>query len=128
MANNYNVMAQYIVEKFIARVSGDDIEETFVEEAPEERVMVGMLAEDRMEQSLTGGYVENNKTRFESVPSMSVSFVVKKQPTGVLHVIPKGLLFYTVEPDYEKTVEYILKKYSEKDNISYTAISQLCEA
>ena len=125
MANNYNVMAQYIVEKFIARVSGDDIEETFVEEAPEERVMVGMLAEDRMEQSLTGGYVENNKTRFESVPSMSVSFVVKKQPTGV-HVIPKGLTFYTVEPDYEKTVEYILKKYSEKDNISYTAISQLC--
>ena len=71
MANNYNVMAQYIVEKFIARVSGDDIEETFVEEAPEERVMVGMLAEDRMEQSLTGGYVENNRTRFESVPSMS---------------------------------------------------------
>ncbi len=39
--------------------------ETFVEEAPEERVMVGMLAEDRMEQSLTGDYVENNKTRFE---------------------------------------------------------------
>ena len=36
MANNYNVMAQYIVEKFIERVSGDDIEETFVEEAPEE--------------------------------------------------------------------------------------------
>ncbi len=128
MASNYNVMAQYIVEKFIARVSGDDIEETFVEEAPEERVMVGMLAEDRMEQSLTGGYVENNRTRFESVPSMSVSFVVKKQPTGVLHVIPKGLLFYTVEPDYEKTVEYMLKKFSEKDNISYTAISQLCEA
>ena len=51
MANNYNIMAQYITEKFIERISGDDIEETFVEYAPEERVMVGMLAEDRMEQT-----------------------------------------------------------------------------
>lgn len=92
MANNYNLMAQYLVEKYINRISGDDIEETFVEEAPQDRVMVGMLAEDRMEQSLTGGYVENNKTRFESVPSMSVSFVVKKNAKGILQVIPKGLL------------------------------------
>ncbi len=127
MSNNYNIMAEYIVEKFINRISGDDLEETFVEEAPENRVMVGMLAEDRMEQSLTGGYVENNKTQFDSVPSMSVSFVVKKNPLGQLQVIPKGLLFYTVEPDYTKTVEYILKKYSEKDNTTYTRISQLCE-
>ena len=121
-------MAQYIVEKYINRVSGDDIEETFVEEAPQERVMVGMLAEDRMEQSLTGGYVENNKTRFESVPSMSVSFVVKKNARGVLHVIPKGLLFYTVEPDYEKTVEYLINIYIEKDNLPYESIADLCEA
>lgn len=128
MANNYNLMAQYIVEKYINRISGDDIEETFVEEAPQDRVMVGMLAEDRMEQSLTGGYVENNKTRFESVPSMSVSFVVKKNAKGILQVIPKGLLFYTVEPDYEKTVEYILAKYSEKDSTPYTSIPQLCDA
>ena len=96
MANNYNIMAQYIVEKFINRISGEDIEETFVEESPEDRVMVGMLAEDRMEQSLTGGYTENNSTRFESVPSMSISFIVKKNSHGVLKVIPKGLLFYTI--------------------------------
>lgn len=121
-------MAQYIVKKFIDRLSGNDIEDTFVEDSLEDRVMVGMLAEDRMEQSLTGGYVENNKTRFESVPSMSISFIVKKKQHGILQVIPKGLLFYTVEPDYEKTVEYILKKYSEKDNTPYTDISQLCEA
>ncbi len=127
MANNYNILAQYIVEKYINRISGEDIEETFVEETPEDRVMVGMLAEDRMEQSLAGGYTENNNTRFESVPSMSISFIVKKNLHGVLKIIPKGLLFYTVEPDYSKTVEYILKKYSEKDNTAYTNIKQLCE-
>jgi len=79
--------------------------------------MVGMLAENRMEQRFDGGYAENSTTRFESVPSISVSFAVKKNPLGVLRVVPKGLLFYTVEPDYDKTVAFLIQKYSEKDNV-----------
>lgn len=127
MANNYNIMADYIVTKYIERISGDDITETSVDESPADRVMVGMLAENRVDESFSGGYVENNNTRFESVPSISISFIVKKNPEGVLRVIPRGLLFYAVEPDFEKTVEYIIQKYSEKDNIPYTGIDQLCE-
>ena len=84
MANNYNILADYIVSRYIERISGDDIEETFVDESPAERVMVGMLAENRMEERFDGGYVENNSTRFESVPSMSISFVVKKNPSGII--------------------------------------------
>lgn len=127
MANNYNILADYIVSRYIERISGDDISETFVDDSPAERVMVGMLAENRMEQKFDGGYVENNSTRFESVPSISVSFVVKKNSSGILRVVPKGLLFYTVEPDYDKTVAYMLQKYSEKDNTRYESITQLCE-
>lgn len=127
MANNYNIMADYIVSKYIERISGDDITETFVDESPADRVMVGMLAENRVDESFSGGYVENNNTRFESVPSISISFIVKKNPEGILRVIPRGLLFYAVEPDFEKTVDYIIQKYSEKDNIPYTDIEQLCE-
>ena len=125
MANNYNIMADYIVSKYIERISGDDITETFVDESPADRVMVGMLAENRVDESFSGGYVENNNTRFESVPSISISFIVKKNHEGVLRVIPRGLLFYAVEPDFEKTVEYIIQKYSEKDNIPYAGIDQL---
>lgn len=127
MANNYNILADYIVSRYIERISGEDISETFVDDSPAERVMVGMLAENRMEEKFDGGYVENNSTRFESVPSISVSFVVKKNSSGVLRVVPKGLLFYTVEPDYDKTVAYLLQKYSEKDNVRYESITQLCE-
>jgi hypothetical protein len=119
-------MANYIVSKYIERISGDDIDETFVDDSPADRVMVGMLAENRVDQSFAGGYVENSNTRFESVPSISISFIVKKNFSGILHVIPKGLLFYSVEPDYNKTVEYLIQKYSEKDNVSYESIEQLC--
>lgn len=109
MANNYNILADYIVSKYIERISGEDIAETFVDDSPADRVMVGMLAENRMEQRFDGGYAENSTTRFESVPSISISFAVKKNPLGVLKVVPKGLLFYTVEPDYDKTVAFCCK-------------------
>lgn len=126
MANNYNIMADHIVSKYIKRISGEDIEETFVDYAPDKRVMVGKLAENRIDENFTGGYTENNNTRFESVPSISISFIVKKNPSGIINVIPRGLMFYTVKPDYEKTVDYILQKYSEKDNVKYTHVQELC--
>jgi hypothetical protein len=71
-------MAEYIVDKYIECISGKDLPNIFVEDNPAERVMVGMLAEDRVETSFQGEYVENSNTRFESVPSISLSFVVKK--------------------------------------------------
>ena len=128
MANDYNVMADYITSKYMEQISGDDIEEVFVDDNPADRVMVGMLAENRVDEHFEGGYVENNDTRFESVPSISISFLVKKNSKGILRVIPKGLLFYSVVPDYEKTVEYVLRRYSEKDNEQYDSILQLCDA
>ena len=127
MANNYNILANYIVSNYIKSISGDDIEDTFVDDSPSGRVMVGTLAENRTEEKFDGGYAENNNTRFESVPSISVSFVVKKNPSGIIRIFPKGLLFYTVEPDYNKTVSYLLKKHSEIDNVQYDSVEQLCE-
>lgn len=127
MASNYNIMANYIVSKYIERVSGKDLGETFVDDDPSKRVMVGMLSEDRVEAKFEGGYVENTNTRFDSIPSISISFIVKKNESGILHVIPAGLLFYMVQPSYEKTVQYMLERYSEKDSEHYTDILQLCE-
>ena len=127
MASNYNIMANYIVSKYIERVSGKDLGDTFVDDDPSKRVMVGMLSEDRVEAKFEGGYVENTNTRFDSIPSISISFIVKKNESGILHVIPAGLLFYMVQPSYEKTVQYMLERYSEKDSEHYTDILQLCE-
>lgn len=120
-------MANYIVSKYIERVSGKDLGDTFVDDDPSKRVMVGMLSEDRVEAKFEGGYVENTNTRFDSIPSISISFIVKKNESGILHVIPAGLLFYMVQPSYEKTVQYMLERYSEKDSEHYTDILQLCE-
>lgn len=128
MANNYNILAQHIVSKYSSRISGSDINEHLIGEDPAKRVMVGMLAENRVDNSLNGGYKENSGTRFESVPSISVTFVVQKGSTGSIHIIPQGLLFYSVRPDYDETVEYILRTYSEKDRCVYETVQELADS
>lgn len=127
MGNNYNILAKHIVFKYSRRISGNDIDGLLIGEDPAKRVMVGMLAENRVDNSLTGGYKENSETRFESVPSISVTFGIKKRSTGSIHIVPQGLLFYTILPDYDKTVEYVLRLYSERDREIYTAIDELCD-
>ncbi|BCJ97575.1 DEAD/DEAH box helicase family protein [Anaerocolumna chitinilytica] len=127
MANEYNIMAKHIVSQYVDRISGNDIFESFTsDEAPDRRVMVGMLAENRVSTTFDGGYVENNSTRFESVPSISISFVIEKRDNCVINVIPTGMFFYTIRPVYSACVDYILRKYSEKDRTIYTSISELC--
>ena len=127
MANNYNILAKHIVSKYSSRISGSDIEGYLVGEDPAKRVMVGMLAENRVDNSLNGDYKENSETRFESVPSISVTFVVKKGSAGAIHIIPQGLLFYSVSPDYDRTVSHVLQSYSEKDRCAYSSIDELCD-
>ena len=127
MVNNYNILAKHIVSNYSNRISGNDIQNYLIGEDPAKRVMVGMLAENRVDNTFEGTYKENLETRFESVPSLSVTFVVKKGSTGSIHVIPQGLLFYTVAPDYDNTVKFVLQSYSEKDRCVYNSIDELCD-
>ena len=120
MENNYNILADYIVSRYIDRISGNDIEETFVDDSPADRVMVGMLAENRMEERFDGGYIENNSTRFESVPSISVSFIVKKNSRMLtvieFHIITYLIFFRQVFFNFER------KRTKSSGNIQCTEI------
>ena len=116
---DYGVVAEYITQEFIKTVSGENIDDIFVDSNPAEKVMVGMLAENRIDQSFSGDYVENNATKFDSIPSLTISFVVNRGNSASLRIIPRGLLFYSIEPNYVKTKDYIIRSYSEKDNHPY---------
>lgn len=124
--NNYSILSKYIVSKYIDRISGLDLPEKLVEYDIKDRVLVGMLSANRMEASLEGRYVENKNTRFESVPSMSLSFLVKKDNKGILYVKPCGTLFYNIEPAYELVVERIVSEYRARDKKNYKDILEIC--
>lgn len=123
MSKNYNILAEHIVEKYIEQISGANLGERIVGIEPEKEVMVGMLAEGRVTKTFDGRYVENTEKRFESVPSISLHFNVEDR--GGIKVFIKGMLFYSVFPQYDEVKEYFIKKYSEQDGKEYKTIDDL---
>ena len=123
--NNYNVLADFIVHKYIDKISGNDLGERIIGEEPFEIIMTGLLAENRVEQTFDGDYRENESTRFQSIPSISLKCCVKKNDESKIKIFPKGLLFYTVKPEYEEIVEHCLEQESEKDHKKYSSIDEL---
>lgn len=125
MGNDYNVLAEYIVDRYISQISGTNLGERIIGVSPEKAVMVGMLAEGRMDMSFDGTYTENQERKFESVPSISLHFKVKKQENGRIIIKLRGLLFYSVLPTYEEVRDYFLDMLSEQDHCKYETIEQL---
>jgi len=125
--NDYNVLAKFLTDKYIDRVSGRDFPERIVGEDPEKVVMAGTMAEDRNEETFEGGYREDLSKQFESIPSISLSFHIDKKSEGSMRIIPRGLLFYTVLPTYEEVKDYIIRIQSERDHYVYKSIEELKE-
>lgn len=123
---DYNLLADYIAQTYIARISGKDLGDRVVGYENIDRVMSGKLAANRVEETFDGGYREaDNNQKFESVASVSVTFLVNKTSTGSLHVIPQGMLFYTVQPEYEEICSYFIQKYSRIDRTDYKDIVEV---
>ena len=100
---NYNIVANYIVEKYIDRISGEDVQDYLIvesSESPEDRVMVGMLAANRVKKGYDGRYKENDDNKYQSIPAISVTFVMEPNSKGEIKVFPLGSLYYKVKHTY----------------------------
>lgn len=129
MSKKHNIVADYIAERYRKRISGDDLKdgERLVGEDPAVRIMTGVLAEDRVEESFEGGYIENKETMFQSVPSISLQFIANIKENALIHIIPRGILFYTVAPQYDEVCAFFIKKLSGKDKTKYSNVSEIIE-
>ena len=126
--NDYNLIADYLAHKYIDRISGKDLGDRIVGENPADRVMTGLLAEDRVEQTFEGNYKENEETRFQSIPSISLKFTIERNAGSKITIYPKGLLFYSVKPTYAEVVKFFLDLESEKNNERYNSITEIADA
>lgn len=126
---DYNILAKHITNQYIDRLCGNDIDSVIIGGDLSKRVMVGMLAENCIEEKLEGGYVENASTKFDSIPSITVSCMIKKNANAEVRVIPTGLLFYTVKPEFDSIKEYIIRYYTEKDKpeTPYISVEEIAD-
>lgn len=127
VAKNYSLFVNTLVDRYVDSISGELLENVFVERNPNERIMIGKLASNRAEKTFDKGYSENKQNRFTSIPSINVTFRVRKNDSGIIYFKPRGFLFYTITPDYQKTVEYILNEYSERSSKQYSSIQELID-
>ena len=123
--NNYNILANFIANKYIDHISGADLGDRIVGIEPRDQILTGLLAEDRVEQTFKGDYKENEDTKYESIPSIGLKFFVKQDEDAELTIFPRGILFYTVLPEYKEVVSYFLNKISLREGRNFQSIDDL---
>lgn len=125
--NNNSILAEYLTNAYIGIMSGSSDSDILVDQKPDKRYMVGTLAADRVVRTLNNKYVENGSTKWDSVPSISVGFIVKRESKGQLIIKINGYLYYRIEPIYSLQVKRYLEKYSRQYNKEFKDLDTLLQ-
>lgn len=124
---NYNIISKIILDRYIKRISGMDVEGFLIGENPDDRVMAGKLGASRIETGFDGVYRESQENKFESIPSISTTFILNKESKGNLIIYPIGSVFYRVKPTFEQFENYIINYYSQKFGVEFSSVDMITE-
>ena len=118
MANNREIIAREIVDRFTDAISGTD-KKQFTFYSPEDRIYVGKLSPQSASDAFSSSVL---------IKQISVNFRIPKSSMekAILHIIPKGFFFYRVIPTLEQQREFFLKDFCatfEQDK--YTSFEEL---
>lgn len=105
MTTNREVLAKYIVHKFVGAISGMD-QTQWVGHNPEERIYVGKLSPQGAE-GLSASSVQ--------IKQIGVDFRVPKKDidNAVLHIFPQGNFFFRVLPSLEQQRKFFLENLND---------------
>lgn len=103
MANNRELLAREIVNRFIAAVSGTQVD-TIVKDDPNNRIYVGKLSPQSESDSLSSSIL---------IKQISVSFRVPKTDIcrAELDIYPQGNFFFRILPSYEEQKQVFLTDF-----------------
>ena len=98
MANNREILASNIIDKFVAAVSGTD-KEQWLFNSPEDRIYVGKLSPKSAEDSFSSSVL---------IKQISVDFRIPKKDiaAAILQIYPQGNFFFRVLPTLDQQREY----------------------
>ena len=103
MANNRELLAREIVDRFIASISGTHVD-TIVNFDPNDRIYVGKLSPQSESDSISSSVL---------IKQISVNFRVPKIDIGCaeLDIYPQGNFFFRILPSYEEQKQAFLKDF-----------------
>ena len=103
MSNNRELLAQEIVKRFVASISGTEID-TIVGYNPNDRIYVGKLSPQSASDTFSSSVL---------IKQIGVNFRVSKADMDNLEldVFPHGNLFFRIIPTYEEQKQAFLKDF-----------------
>ena len=122
MANNREILAQNIIDRFVAAVSGTDRDQ-WLGNNPEDKIYVGKLSPQSAEADFSSSVL---------IKQISVDFRIPKADiaTAILQIYPQGNFFFRVLPTLEQQREFFLKNFVATfcPNIGYADFTALAAA
>jgi hypothetical protein len=120
MPNNREILANNIIDRFIAAVSGTD-KEQWLFNSPEDRIYVGKLSPHSAENSFSSSVL---------IKQISVDFRIPKKDINyaVLQIFPQGNFFFRVLPTLDQQRAFFLKNFNstftESQLTDFTALTE----
>ena len=122
MPNNREILANNIINRFVAAVSGTD-KEQWLFQSPDDRIYVGKLSPQSAEDDFSSSV---------RIKQISVDFRIPKKDIGVaeLQIYLQGNFFFRVLPTLDQQREFFLKNLISTFNPEnqFTDFNQLAEA
>jgi len=103
MSNNRELLAKEIADRFIASISGTQVD-TIVNFDPNDRIYVGKLSPQSESDSFSSSVL---------IKQISINFRVPKRDIGCaeLDIYPQGNFFFRILPSYEEQKQAFLKDF-----------------
>lgn len=103
MPNNREILANNIIDRFVAAVSGTD-KEQWLFNNPEDRIFVGKLSPQSAEDSFSSSVL---------IKQISVDFRIPKKDIdcAVFQIFPQGNFFFRVLPTLDQQRAFFLKNF-----------------
>lgn len=123
--NDYSYKQQiatnYLLDKFINKLTGDKNNDVIFGDAPKDNIVVGMIKAERVEKTL-GKYKENkeNTSIYESVPSVGIIFNLENKKDTKLKIHLKGCFYSQHVMTYKEICDYYVSKFSKKEKKQFT--------
>lgn len=122
LANNREVLAKNIMDRFVAAVSGTD-KEQWIYHSPNDRIYVGKLSPQTAADSFSSSVL---------IKQISVEFRIPKEDIRVaeLQIYPQGNFFFRVLPSLEQQREFFLRDFIStfKPDTEFNEFAVLAEA
>lgn len=120
MPNNREILANNIIDRFVAAVSGTD-KEQWLFNSPEDRIYVGKLSSHSAEDSFSSSVL---------IKQISVDFRIPKKDIAyaVLQIFPQGNFFFRVLPTLDQQRAFYLKNFistfTKSQFMDFTALTE----